>query len=188
MKNSFLRNELVTLFFQNLPEIRHGQWQGKDMQLKPLSSPHPHRTAPTSSRNSRSPGLHTAPATRKCETEAAAKGQPLTGPAARPALAVGGGHTWPELGRDLEPLLPPKTRIWREMTVLRGFGGSGEVICGSSGGMVSLRKAKEVMPDHTPRGEDSSVLPAESQNVRPLPELPSVISTSLFNLGHTRLP
>lgn len=70
----------------------------------------------------------------------------------------------------------------------RRFGGSGEVICGSSGGVVGLGKAKEVMPDDTPGGEDPSVLPAEPQNVRPLPELPSVISTSLFNLGQARLP
>jgi len=74
------------------------------------------------------------------------------------------------------------------MRVLRGFGESGEVICGSSGGVVGLRKAKEVMPDDTSRGEDPSVLPAEPQNVRPLPEIPSVISTSLFNLGQTKLP
>ena len=42
------------------------------------------------------------------------------------------------------------------MRVLRGFGESGKVICGSSGGVVGLRKAKEVMPDDTSRGEDPS--------------------------------
>lgn len=73
------------------------------------------------------------------------------------------------------------------MRVLCGFGESGKVICGSSGSVMGLRKAK-VMPDDTPKGEDPSVLPAEPQNVRPLPEIPSVVSTSLFNLGQTKLP
>lgn len=57
-----------------------------------------------------------------------------------------------------------------------------EVILWFVWGVVGLGKAKEVTPSDTPGGEDPSVPPTEPQDVSPLPELPSLTSTSLFNL------
>lgn len=135
----------------------------------------PRRPAPASSRNGRRPRLHPAAARPTCHPPANVEGRP------QPKGSPQGYCRPPWWGWDLER--PQDPHLERSESAPCGGRGGAEVILWFVWGVVGLGKAKEVTPGDTPGGEDPSVPPTEPQDVSPLPELPSLTSTSLFNLS-----